>query len=232
MEIEPALWENRQPEEILKLAWDNFQPHIVHAASFGLEDCILIHMAAKQGIPLRVITLDTGRLFQETYDVVQELIKKYACTIDFFCPQAEAVEKMVKEKGPNLMYDSKGNRLTCCFVRKVEPLRRALAGQRAWVTGLRRQQSKSRDTMQVLETDRGHGNIYKISPLINWTYEDCQDYINKHKVPYNKLFDKGFRSIGCAPCTRAVEEGEDERAGRWWWESDSDQECGIHKIDE
>jgi phosphoadenosine phosphosulfate reductase len=185
-------------------------------------------MIASLKLPIRIFTLDTGRLFPETYDLIDRTSAKYGISIEICFPDYRQVEKMVSEKGINLFYESIDNRKLCCGIRKSEPLARALNGCSAWITGLRKQQSVTRHNMQTAEWDELHGLI-KINPLIVWSEAEVKEYVAKHKIPYNTLHDKGFPSIGCQPCTRAVAPGEDIRAGRWWWEQPDQKECGLHK---
>jgi phosphoadenosine phosphosulfate reductase len=221
-----AQLKGKTPQEVLTWALGNYDK-ISLASSFGAEDVALIDMIAKIKPDADVFTLDTGRLNAETYEVIAKVQQKYPqLQLRIMFPQAEAVEQMVSDKGINLFYDSVENRKQCCFIRKVEPLGRATKGLNAWITGLRRDQTANRSTMETVELD-GDRNIAKINPLIDWTNEQVWEYIHANGVPYNALHDQNFPSIGCAPCTRAVEAGEDLRAGRWWWEM-SNQECGVH----
>jgi phosphoadenosine phosphosulfate reductase len=221
-----AQLKGKTPQEVLTWALGNYDK-ISLASSFGAEDVALIDMIAKIKPDADVFTLDTGRLNAETYEVIAKVQQKYPqLQLRIMFPQAEAVEQMVSDKGINLFYDSVENRKQCCFIRKVEPLGRATKGLDAWITGLRRDQTANRSTMETVELD-GDRNIAKINPLIDWTNEQVWEYIHANDVPYNALHDQNFPSIGCAPCTRAVEAGEDLRAGRWWWEM-SNQECGLH----
>ncbi len=216
----------KTPQEVLTWALGNYAK-IALASSFGAEDVVLIDMIAKIRPDAHVFTLDTGRLNSETYEVIAKVQQKYPqLQLRIMFPQAEAVEQMVSEKGINLFYDSVENRKQCCYIRKVEPLGRATKGLDAWITGLRRDQTANRSTMETVELD-GDRNIAKINPLIDWSNAQVWEYIHANDVPYNALHDQNFPSIGCAPCTRAVQAGEDLRAGRWWWEM-SNQECGLH----
>ena len=176
----------------------------------------------------RVFTLDTGRLNQETYDVMDEIHKKYNINIEVMFPDQNEVEQMVRVNGMNLFYSSTGNRKLCCGIRKVHPLNRMLSTLDGWITGLRADQTEVRLKANKLEVDDQHDGIIKVNPIIEWTWEQTWDYIKKNDIPYNKLHDRGFPSIGCEPCTRAIKSGEPLRAGRWWWESDSQKECGLH----
>ncbi len=198
------------------------------ASSFGAEDVVLIDIMVKLDPTIRIFTLDTGRLNEETYEVMDKVRRKYGVSIESYFPQAQAVEKLEREKGFYSFRESIENRKECCAIRKVEPLNRALKGLDAWVTGLRRAQAVTRTTLQKVELDEAHNGIYKINPLADWSQEDIQNYIKKNAVPYNRLHDEGYPSIGCAPCTRAIKEGEDIRAGRWWWENPEHKECGLH----
>jgi phosphoadenosine phosphosulfate reductase len=221
--------ESNSAEKVLKWALDSFAPRLALASSFGAEDVVLIHlMCAISRKNTRIFTLDTGRLNQETYDVMDELRKRYNVNIDVFFPESSAVEKMVTEKGMNLMYHSLESRIMCCNLRKVEPLNRALVGLSCWITGLRREQALTRNNISKVEIDTSHGNIIKINPLADWSTDDVWKFIRENDIPYNKLHDMGYPSIGCAPCTRAVKAGEDPRSGRWWWELSSHRECGLH----
>jgi len=213
---------------LLKQAETEYAPNLVFATSFGAEDVVLLDFMAKENTNIRLITLDTGRLQQETYDVMDACRKKYKISIETYFPDASDVEAMVRQDGVNLFYDSIEKRKSCCAVRKIMPLKRALAGATAWVTGLRREQADSRGEMMPVEDDAAFG-IKKFNPLIEWSERDIWDYIKANDVPYNQLHDQFYPSIGCAPCTRAVSVGEDARAGRWWWEQeDAVAECGLH----
>jgi phosphoadenosine phosphosulfate reductase len=202
---------------------------VVFSTSLGQEDQVITEIIARNKIPIRIFTLDTGRLFNETYELIDRTRARYKIPIEVFFPQAPAVEKLVTEKGFTSFYESVENRKECCHIRKVEPLNRALEGAKIWVTGLRSEQSANRQQMSLLEWSEDK-QLHKFNPLINWSFEEMMDYIQKHNVPYNPLHDKGFVSIGCLPCTRAIEPGEDARAGRWWWEQ-SQKECGLHHSD-
>jgi len=229
-------WGNRSEEleqlpaePLLEWALNTFHPSIALASSFQAEESVLIDMMHRlRGSAFRVFTLDTGRLNQETYDCMDALNERYGIQVEIFFPDAEKVERMVKEHGPNLFYKSTELRKTCCAVRKVEPLKRALRELDAWMTGLRREQAVTRAQIQKVAIDRDHDNIVKLNPLADWTQKQVWDYISAHNVPYNKLHDQGYPSIGCAPCTRAVRPWEDIRAGRWWWENPDNKECGLH----
>jgi phosphoadenosine phosphosulfate reductase len=215
------------PEVILKRVLQEFGRKIVFSSSLGLEDQVITAMLAGIDKSVPIITLDTGRMFPETYDLLHRTVNRYGTDIRIYFPEASKVEEMVHAKGINLFYESIENRKLCCHIRKIEPLKRALQGMDAWITGLRRQQSVTRNDMKLVEWDETQGLI-KVNPLTEWSLDMVWEYINKNNVPYNKLHDQGFPSIGCQPCTRAVEEGEDIRAGRWWWELPESKECGLH----
>jgi phosphoadenosine phosphosulfate reductase len=204
-----------------------FPGKVVFTTSFGIEDQVITNFIFKNDLPVEVVTLDTGRLFPETYQVFAETITKYRKKIDVYFPEHEAVEKMVSEKGPFSFYESKDNRLECCRLRKVVPLRRALKGRSLWITGIRAEQSDNRADMSDLEWDDDK-KLIKFHPLYNWSMEDVENYIKENDVPYNSLHNKGYVSIGCEPCTRAISKGQDFRSGRWWWEIDGPKECGCH----
>lgn len=214
-------------DQVVGWALDRFGRKIVLASSFGAEDMVLIDMLLKADPQARIITLDTGRLHQETYNVMDAVRERYGATIEVFFPQADAVQVMVAERGVNLFYQSVENRKLCCGVRKLEPLHRALAGLDAWMTGLRREQSVTRTDVHKVEWDESN-HLVKVNPLADWTLDEVWQYIRGNNVPYNALHDRGFPSIGCAPCTRAIQPGEDQRAGRWWWEHAETKECGLH----
>ena len=221
--------ESKAATEILKWGFEKYGDKMVLASSFGAEDVVLIDMMCNINRNLtRVFTLDTGRLNQETYDLIDKIRKKYDIKVDAYFPNASDVEKMVANKGMNLMYESVENRKLCCNLRKVEPLKRALKQFDCWITGLRREQSATRNKILKIEVDTLNNNITKLNPLADWTNDEIWRYIRENKVPYNELHDRGYSSIGCEPCTRAIKEGEDPRAGRWWWENDTHKECGLH----
>jgi phosphoadenosine phosphosulfate reductase len=197
------------------------------ACSFGAEDMVLLDAIANHARRIEVFTLDTGRLPEETQALLEAVRDKYPISIRTYFPDAAVVQNWVEQNGPNAFYKSVAQRQQCCHIRKVEPLQRALVGKKSWITGLRREQSQARQGLEREGWDEGNGLI-KINPLLDWTYMDVWAYIRDHSVPYNALHDRGYPSIGCAPCTRAVEDGEDFRAGRWWWETTT-KECGLHK---
>lgn len=217
--------------ELLEWALKTFHPQIALACSFQAEGSVLIDMMHRlRGSDFRVFTLDTGRLNQETYNCMDSIRERYGIRIEVFFPDASQVESMVRDHGLNLFYKAMEFRKLCCGIRKVEPLNRALKDLDAWITGLRREQAVTRSGVQKVEIDRDHGGIVKINPLADWSEEQVWDYIRENQVPYNKLHDQGYPSIGCAPCTRAIKPGEDIRAGRWWWETPESKECGLHMI--
>lgn len=222
-----ALLEGKNPLDILRYVSEEFSGKIKLSTSLGWEDQVLTHLIFSNGLPINVFTLDTGRLFNETYSVLSSTIRKYENKIEAYFPEYTEVEKLLSEKGPFSFYDSAENRKECCRIRKVEPLKRALKGVECWVTGLRAEQSENRNNLNVIEWDNTF-RLFKVNPLLNWTLDDVKNFINVNNVPYNPLHDKGFVSIGCAPCTRAIKDGEDFRAGRWWWEDNSKKECGLH----
>lgn len=215
-------------ERVLKWAVSRFGGRVALACSFGAEDVVLLDMMAKIAGAPRVFVLDTGRLHQETYELMDRCRARYQMEFEVYCPRTDLLEQLLRTRGPNSFYLSVDQRKECCHVRKVEPLARALSGLDAWVTGLRRSQSVTRSDIGKVERDEAHGGIPKINPLADWSEEQVWEYIRAHGVPYNPLHDRGFPSIGCVPCTRAVGPGEDIRAGRWWWESPDLKECGLH----
>jgi phosphoadenosine phosphosulfate reductase len=199
----------------------------IFTTSFGLEDQVISHLIFTNNLPVKVATLDTGRLFPETYDVHSSTLIKYRKKIDVFFPDSGEVEALLTEKGPLSFYESVENRKECCRIRKISPLNRALAGIECWISGIRADQSENRQNMDHIEYD-AEKNIIKFYPLFNWSFEDVTRFAKENNIPYNKLHDKGFVSIGCGPCTRAIRPGEDFRAGRWWWEQGK-KECGLHE---
>ena len=213
--------------EALELLTGRFPDRVTFSTSFSIEDQVIAHHILSAGLPVAIFTLDTGRLFAETYSVWNTTNAKYAARIRAYYPDRNLLEAFVGEKGPNAFYESVELRKMCCHIRKVEPLKRALNGQAIWVTGLRAEHSPERRDHRIVEWDPGNG-IIKYNPLLHWDTDAVKAYIDANDVPYNPLHDKGFVSIGCAPCTRAVRPGEDFRAGRWWWEDNSKKECGLH----
>jgi phosphoadenosine phosphosulfate reductase len=225
----PADIEASDAREILRTALAALGPErLALSASFGPEDIVILDLLSGLTLQPRVFTLDTGRLPAETYDLIEHVRSRYGIEVEIYAPDAAAVESMVRSKGPNLFYQSVDNRLECCRVRKVAPLRRALATVDGWVTGLRREQIATRAQTPKIGLDLEHGLIWKVAPLADWTRAAVWRYIRERNLPYNALHDQGYPSIGCAPCTRAIQPGEDERAGRWWWEAPENRECGIH----
>jgi phosphoadenosine phosphosulfate reductase len=204
-----------------------FPGRVLFTTSFGIEDQVISHIIFENDIPVEVATLDTGRLFPETYTVFSETILRYKKKIKVYFPDYKDVEVIMTEKGPYSFYTSKENRLECCNVRKVIPLNRALDGMECWISGIRASQSDNRNQMSDIEYD-GNRKIFKFHPLFHWSLEEVENYIKVNNIPYNSLHDKGFPSIGCEPCTRAVIDGQDFRSGRWWWENDGPKECGCH----
>lgn len=218
----------KEPVDVIRHVWERFGEKATFATSLGAEDQVLTAMIASIDRRFPIFTLDTGRMFQEVYDLYDVTVNRYKIPIRVFFPDNQHVEEMVLSKGINLFYESIANRKQCCHIRKVEPLRRALSGRDIWLSGLRREQTLTRQDGRLVEWDPLNGKI-KVNPLIDWTQDQVWQYIRKEGVPYNPLHDKGYPSIGCLPCTRAIEPGEDFRAGRWWWEQPEQRECGLHK---
>ena len=221
-------FERSSPEDILAWASANLGRSVALATSFQVQGMVLVDMFAKMDPEARIFTLDTGRLHSHTYDAMEKTREKYGINIEVLFPDRDEVEEMVTSRGVNLFYKSVENRRLCCQVRKTNPLNGFLKTLNGWITSIRADQTAQRADSSKFEIDYLHGRMLKINPMLDWTTEQVWDYVRKNDVPYNKLHDMGYPSIGCAPCTRAVEEGEDPRAGRWWWEQDSDKECGIH----
>ena len=213
--------------EVLQKIATEYGNRAAFSTSLSWEDQVITHHIFSNDLPIRVFTLDTGRLFPETYGVLNRTLDRYKKKIEVFSPKHEGVEKMVTEKGPLSFYVSLENRKECCFIRKVEPLNRALSNVDCWITGLRAEHSENRKDMSMTEID-AQRNIVKVHPIFNWSLEQVKNEIKECNIPYNSIHDKGFVSIGCQPCTRAVKEGEDFRAGRWWWENSDKKECGLH----
>ncbi|MCF8380555.1 MAG: phosphoadenylyl-sulfate reductase [Bacteroidales bacterium] len=220
-------FDKKNPEDVLGFFLLECKRKIALSSSLGAEDQVLTEMISKIDPETKIFTLDTGRLFPETYDLISETNKKYHIKIEVFFPDYKSVETMVKEKGINLFYESIENRKLCCHLRKIEPAKRAFKGLDVWISGLRKDQSLNRFNTKLVEWDEVNGLI-KVNPLLNWSEKDVWNYIKEKDVPYNALHDKGFPSIGCQPCTRAVKKDEDIRAGRWWWEEAEHNECGLH----
>ncbi len=223
-----ALTGDKSMEEVIALLVELFPGTVSFSSSLGQEDQVITDVIFKNHLPVNVFTLDTGRLFNEAYELLERTHARYKKTIKVYFPEAADVEMYVREKGVNGFYDSVENRKGCCFIRKVKPLDRALQGMKVWITGLRADQSENRQGLPLIEWD-GARDLFKYNPLIHWSYEEVLTYLKEKNVPYNPLHDKGFVSIGCAPCTRAIEPGEEVRAGRWWWEA-SHKECGLHGL--
>lgn len=219
---------DKSPVGVIGFFLKHFGDRIVLSTSLGLEDQVLTEMVLRQNRKTEVFTLDTGRLFPETYDLIARTNKFFGIRMLTYFPEADKVEEMVAKHGINLFYDSVEKRKLCCGIRKVAQLPRAFKNKQAWICGLRKDQSVSRFFSKLVEWDENNG-LVKINPLIKWTEKQVWDYIKKHNIPYNLLHDRGFPSIGCEPCTRAIEPGEDIRAGRWWWENELHKECGLHK---
>ena len=215
-------------EELLSGFLAEFKGKIAFSSSLGIEDQVLTHMVCNIDKTTKIFTLDTGRLFPETYDLIHRTNQKYGIKMSVYFPEAGQVEKMVNTKGINLFFESVENRKLCCNIRKIQPLKRAFEGLEVWICGLRSEQSVTRQDMQKIEWDEAN-EIIKLNPLIDWTEEETKAYIKTNGIPYNPLHDKGYPSIGCQPCTRAIFAGEDIRAGRWWWENPDTKECGLHK---
>lgn len=220
-------YEPSTAEDVLAQMVAKFGSKIAFASSLGAEDQVITHMLASISKDIKIFTLDTGRLFPETYELIDKTNKAYGINIEVYFPDNKQVEEMVAQKGINLFYERIENRKECCHIRKVVPLKRAFSTLDAWICGLRRDQSVTRFGNKRVEWDEAN-ELIKINPLIDWTEEQVWDYIKKHNIPYNELHDKGYPSIGCQPCTRAVKPGEDVRAGRWWWEQPEKRECGLH----
>lgn len=212
---------------VLRSIAEAFPGQVVFSTSFSWEDQAITHFIFSNQLPIQVFTLDTGRMFPETYSTWSSTLQKYGQPITAYYPEAAALQSFVESHGPNSFYESVDNRKQCCFIRKVEPLQRALTGKKIWLTGIRAAHSPNRNDMQQIEWD-GSNNVLKYHPLLHWSTEELVTFINSNHIPYNPLHDRGFVSIGCAPCTRAIKPGEDFRAGRWWWEEADKKECGLH----
>ena len=216
------------PQELLRFVLSKYGKRVALASSLGLEDQVLTDMLLKTDREARIFTIDTGRLFPETYSLIDRTNTKYGIKMEVYFPENTAVESFVNQQGINAFYESVDQRKACCKVRKIEPLLRALSTLDVWICGLRQEQSVTRTGVKLSEWDEAN-RLIKINPLAYWTEDDVWQYIKTNSVPYNKLHSKGYPSIGCQPCTRAVEEGEDIRAGRWWWENPEHKECGLHR---
>ncbi len=220
------------PQEILTWSVKNFRDDLALSCSFGApEGLVLLDMMYRIDPSSRVFVLDTGRMHQASFDLIDRVRERYDKPVEVIFPRAEDVQTMVGQRGMNLFYESVENRKLCCQIRKVEPLNRYLAGLDAWVTGLRRDQTAERSNTLKVEIDAAHGGMVKINPIADWSREQVMAYVEAHNVPINRLHSEGYPSVGCAPCSRAIQVGDDSRAGRWWWE-DADKECGIHTEEE
>jgi phosphoadenosine phosphosulfate reductase len=222
-----ARFRQSRPEHVLRWASETFGSRVKLASSFAGESVVLIDMIYRVAPDIGVVTIDTGRLPEETFELMNQVRDRYQINIEVVTPDQSAIEELVTQKGPYSFRLSVENRLECCRIRKVEPARRALKGLAAWITGIRRDQSESRSSVEVVEWDSRYG-LLKLNPLAFWNRSEVWKYIDAHGVPYNQLYDRGYSSIGCACCTRAILPGEDARSGRWWWELESDRECGMH----
>lgn len=216
-------------ESFLQHISEKYPGKVTFSTSFGFEDQAITHIILSNNFPISIFTLDTGRLFPETYSVWSATNARYNTNINAYYPDNTLLEPFIAEKGPNSFYESVENRKGCCYIRKVDPLKRALKDNAIWITGLRAEQSENRLHMPQVEWDEGN-KIIKYHPLLHWTTREVRQFINENDIPYNSLHDRGFISIGCAPCTRAIKPGESFRAGRWWWEDESKKECGLHEV--
>jgi phosphoadenosine phosphosulfate reductase len=221
------LIDNANPVQTLSVIAEAWPRQVVLSTSFSAEDQVITHMVIDHHIPIDLFTLDTGRLFPETYSTWTATLEKYGVPITAYYPDAQALQQFVAANGPNAFYESVDHRKSCCHIRKVEPLQRALRNRKVWITGIRAAHSPNRQDMPQIEWDAAH-EVFKFHPLLHWTTEQVTAYIQEHHIPSNPLHQKGFVSIGCAPCTRAIKPGEDFRAGRWWWEDADKKECGLH----
>ncbi|MHA1438257.1 MAG: phosphoadenylyl-sulfate reductase [Promethearchaeota archaeon] len=220
-------YENENVINLLNWAIHTFKNEIILASSLGIEDQMLTDILSKLNPKIAVFFLDTGRIHQETYNLLEESMERYNINFKIFFPNTKKIQDFEQDFGPNPFYKSIKLRKKCCWIRKIEPLKRALKGYKAWITGLRREQSITRKHIKKIEWDENN-NIFKINPLADWTIDQVWEYIKNNNVPYNRLYDQGFTSIGCLPCTRPIKFGEDIRAGRWWWEDPEKRECGLH----
>jgi phosphoadenosine phosphosulfate reductase len=225
----PELPQNATPTDILRIGIEAAGGPVSLACSFSLEDVAIIDIAHAAGLALGVFALDTGRLNEETYEVADALVERYHLKIDWYFPKHEEVEELERSEGLFSFRESLDKRHDCCHIRKVEPLARALKELKGWATGMRREQSVTRSDLKAIERDELNGGILKINPLLDWSEDQLISYTEEQRLPKNRLYSQGYRSIGCAPCTRAVQPGEDARAGRWWWENPENKECGLHR---
>ncbi|MEA1987541.1 MAG: phosphoadenylyl-sulfate reductase [Candidatus Marinimicrobia bacterium] len=221
-------FQNAESKKIIKYALKKYKNEIVISSSFANEGMVIIDIASKLKIPFKVLTIDTGRLYEESYELMEIARNRYDLDLEIFVPETQMIEKLYRTKGIYSFRNNLSNRKECCHLRKVIPLKRGLRKYSTWITGMRREQSITRTGMKIFEEDKAHKGMLKINPLANWSEDEVLEYIKKHDVPFNKLYNQGFPSIGCAPCTRSIEEGENARAGRWWWEPAEKKECGIH----
>jgi thioredoxin-dependent adenylylsulfate APS reductase len=222
-------YDDQAPQAVIRWALETFAPHRIGVCtSFQSDGMAILDMAWRIDPGVRVFTVDTGRMPQETYELIERVRERYGFQVEMYFPDAREVEAMVRRNGVNLFYNAVPLRLTCCDIRKVRPLLRVLRGLDGWITGLRRDQWATRSNIRKIELDHDHGGIVKVNPLADWTDEEVWGYIRANDVPYHPLYDQGYKSIGCAPCTRPVAPGEDARSGRWWWETDAPKECGMH----
>jgi phosphoadenosine phosphosulfate reductase len=220
--------DDKEPEEVIRWTLERFGRRAAVCTSFQVDGMAILDMAHKIDPNVRVFAVDTGRMHQETYDLIDRVREHYDMEIELYSPNSTELAAFARREGINPFYRSVPLRLRCCEIRKVNPLLKVLDGLDAWITGLRRDQWASRSNIRKVEIDGDHGGITKVSPLADWSEEEVWDYVRKNDVPYSALYDKGFTSIGCVPCTRPTKEGEDRRAGRWWWEKNAPKECGIH----
>ena len=227
--ILPQLADDAQPAEILEKGVAAAAGSVQLACSFSVEDLVILELSHQLHLPIGIFALDTGRLNEETYQVAERISERYGTAINWFFPRHEEVEQLLRAKGAYSFRDSLENRHECCRIRKVEPLNRALAGLKGWITGMRKEQSTTRTALPLIEIDVLHGGLVKINPLANWSVTQVWEYASQQRLPVNKLHAQGYPSIGCAPCTRAIVEGEEPRAGRWWWENPEHKECGLHR---
>jgi phosphoadenosine phosphosulfate reductase len=221
-------FKDKSATDLLSWSLNTFKEKITLASSLGLEDQVLTEISVRINPDIKIFFLDTGRIHQETYDLLEESIEMYNIKYNIYFPDTKAIEEFERENGPNPFFKSLELRKKCCQIRKIEPLNRALKNNEAWITGLRREQSVTRANINKIEWDEIN-NLIKINPLMDWTEGDVLNYILDNQIPYNKLFDQGYTSVGCAPCTRIIKLGQDKRAGRWWWESPEKRECGLHQ---
>jgi thioredoxin-dependent adenylylsulfate APS reductase len=224
-----AKFDDASPEDVLRWGFEQFHPTMALVTSFQAEGMVLLDIAHKIRPDLRVVTIDTGRLPNETYQLIDQIRGRYGIVVEVIFPHTDNVESMVERHGMNLFYNDPALRQLCCHVRKVLPLEKVLKHFDAWIVGLRRAQNGARSETGKVAIDSQHGGITKLAPIADWSKEQVWEYIHSHKVPYNGLYERGYLSIGCAPCTRPVPPGQPERAGRWWWEDDEEKECGMHQ---